>query len=206
MPGIDVPTLKIGFGPVQLDDNDGLYENIQNDTSAVWSDYTIINRYESDKRVYMLGLTSPNGFQRTLPTSPGNQTSQVSSDTTAFVQLASPTLLWICDWTVARVKLQPKVPDPEPWDPSWVLLDEWYETVSMTLLPDGVTPLYRISGTFFYGHKNPSREVIQQMCFPRPPWMKDSLSRKIPEDMFMEGLSEIKEKPKNPPPPGPAIF
>src|SRR5258708_321376 len=127
---------KVIVGSVSFDDQKALFHN---DGNGVWTDYEIFNRYEGDKHIYMLGLTSPTPFQ---------------GKSVAFVQIAAPTLLWICEWTSCRVTKIPFVPNPVVSDPNWVLLDIYYETAGLAYASDGVSPLYRLSGVYVYGHAN----------------------------------------------------
>lgn len=144
-------------------------------TGSVFSDYMIINRYERDNHIYMMGIASPSGFQ-------GN--------TAAFVQLASPTMLWICDWTAAKLGSIPSVPDQNVSDPRWVLLDVLPELSQVVVAPDGKTPLYRISGTYVYGCLKPSTNAFDDVVFPRPPWLDDFTTRTVPQSTFQKNLSE----------------
>ncbi len=171
-----------GAGPVVIEtgdvtptDNLAKYYNDGSDV-AIYADFRIRNRFEKDKHIYMLPVASPNGFQ---------------GASVAFVQLASPTLLWICDWTACRFNVQPNIPDPTPTDLNWIVLDEHYEPATITVGPDGVTPLYRISGTYVYGHRNPSPTTINNINFARPPWLQDSFNRFVPADKLQQGLSNV---------------
>ena len=130
----DIPLADIVIGQVKQFDNEGEYDP---PTDGIFDDYVVINRFEKDRQIYALGVTSPSGF---------------NGASVAFVQLASPTLLWIADWTAQKTGAQPEVPDPEAVDLTvWMLLDEHVEPRTIELRPDGATPIYRISGTYFYG-------------------------------------------------------
>jgi len=190
---------SVGTGPVTPNGDSGKYDTSKTRNPGIWTDCQIINRYESDRRIYMMSLCFPRpGGERILSTA-GAGVSQHSTATisntssskpsVAFVQLGSPTLLWICDWTVCRTSAKPIAPDPDPGDSNWVLLDEWIEPVKIVVLDDAQTPVYRLSGTYFYGHTNPSANPIDNMNFPRPPWLQNAFSRNITKDMFDSGLS-----------------
>ena len=139
-------------------------------------DYMIVNRFEKDHHTYQIGVASPGGFQ-------GNSV--------AFVKVASSTLTWICDWTTSRVGAQPIIPDPTSLDPNWILLDEVYQPVMITVMPDGNTPVYRISGTYIYGLKNPNATTIRNAYFGRPPWLENTFDRTVPTTSLQQGLSSI---------------
>lgn len=146
----------------------------QDQGDGIYTDYQIVNRYEDDPNLFMGGVTSPGGFQ---------------GASVCFVQLAAPTLVWVCDWTACRAGSKPKVPDPTPSDPDWVLLKKSPETPAEMLMPDGVSPLYRISGTYYYGHKDPqAASTFDRMSFPRPPWLQDIDSRTVDDEMLETGL------------------
>lgn len=163
-PTLNNPRVVVVEGDILPDDELGKYLDDDSPDIAIWTDYEIENRYEYDYHRYMMGISSPNQFQ---------------GGKAAFVQLASPTLLWISDWTACRFYQQPTIPDPnEPEgqpNSDWVLLDIIPETFSVDLQADGVTPLYRISGIYVYGHKNPSTNVFNYIAFGRPAWLEDTL-------------------------------
>jgi hypothetical protein len=156
---------QITTGPVNTDDDEGALYNDGGDPAGVYTDYKIVNRYEKDRHLYMLPISSPGGFG--------------GGNLAAFVQLAAPTLLWISDWTACRFNSKPEIPDPTLTDSNWVLLDEHYEPFMLTVAANGSTPLYRISGTFVYGNRNPSTATIDDINFPRPPWLKDPSEGRI---------------------------
>lgn len=169
----------VAVGQIAFDDSAGRFIPNQED-DGVFTDYAIIHRYENDGHVYMAGITSPGGFQ-------GNKA--------AFFKLAANTLLWIADWTAMRVGRQPTIPKPTDLaDSNWVLLDRIPETVNVVFGPDGVTPVYRISGTYVYGHKNPSNDVFDDVRYGRPPWADTTgVSRRVDSDSVAGGLIEIRE-------------
>ena len=141
--------------------------------SDVFTDYQVRNRYEENPHRYMAGISSPNGFQ---------------GSRAAFFQLAYPTILWICDWTACRWNTIPEIPPKDAEDDNWVFLFAVPETVSPVLdAVGGVARLYRISGTYVYGHKNPP-DVFDLVNFPRPPWMQDNFQRTVPSSAFEASL------------------
>lgn len=145
-------------------------------TPTLTPDYEIHNRYEGDRDIWMMGITSPNGFQ---------------NDTVAFVQLATKTLLWICDWTALARNQPPLLPDASVKDTNWVLLDDGYETMNIDVVLDGETPLYRVSGTYVYGCRRPNARTTRDVQFGRPPWLMDTFNRTIPDSVLQQGLSSM---------------
>jgi len=154
--------------PITPDSGNANYLQLGTPPESVWTDFEIHGHYEKDRHIYMMPVASP---------------SQLSTHGTQFCQLAKPTLLWIADWTASKFNEQPEIPDPELLDPplgNWVLMDDWYEPVSLSLAPDGITPLYRISGTYVYGCVNPAAIAVNDIIFGRPPWMLDVYDRTMP--------------------------
>ena len=145
--------------------------------------FLIKNRYEADHHIYMMGITSPLGF---------------NGVGAAFVQLATKTLLWISDWTLARLNKKPRIPNPAVLDPNWVLLDELPETDAVTVGPDGVTPLYSISGIYVYGCRNPAANTYNNVTFPRPAWLADVFVRTIDTQDMEIGLIDLISNPVGP--------
>lgn len=147
-----IPQAVISVGTVTADGFDSQFIG-SIDQASIFTDYQIFNRYESDRHVYMMPIASPTGF---------------AGGSAAFVQLAAPTLLWIADWTAARTNRKPVIPPPEFLaDPNWILLDVMPETAMVNLTADGATPLYRISGCYIYGHRNPSNDVFVHVRYGR---------------------------------------
>lgn len=172
---------KVTFGEWDWTDEDALFIKQpavgSSATPTIWTDYLIHNRYEKDGHIYMLGGCSPGGF--------GDNQATVS-----FVQLASPTLLWITDWTASRFNAPPNIPDPDPDNSDWVLLDIHFDLANLTVPTDGKSGYYRISGTYYYGHKKPPRNPLSAACWPRPPWLDDKITRTVPapEGFFEKNL------------------
>jgi hypothetical protein len=168
-----VPTITVGT----VDAGQSAYNPPPDNT--VWTDYMINNRYEGDLHRYMAGISSPNGFQ---------------GASAAFFQLAAPTVLWVCDWTALLINGPPQCPDPFSVGDDWVLLDYHLEPAMLGLAADGVSATYRLSGTYFFGQKNPGQQsnyansVFSTAQYPRPPWLDDVFMRKIPAESLMSAL------------------
>lgn len=175
-----IPVAQINVGTLFPTSQDALFLGPNNASPGIFNDYMVLSHYEGDKHRYMMGVTSPNGFQ-------GNSV--------AFVQLASPTLLWIADWTASKVGSQPEMPSTTPADPNWVFLDEQHEPAMITLMADGRSVLYRISGIYIYGHKNPSENVITHVNFGRPPWMQDTTDRQVSLGKMQGSIIDYKGGP-----------
>lgn len=173
---VGTPSLKVVIDAVTADATAKYVEPDQE--LEIYTDYTINHRYEKSRHTYMLPISSPSGFQ-------GNSV--------AFVKLASEVLLWICDWTACRWSAPPTVPNSEPTDSNWILLDELMEPAMITVAADGVTPLYRLSGTYIYGHTNPDIALINDINFARPPWLLDEFDLKLKSDKFDSTLIDLKK-------------
>ena len=123
-----------------------------------YTDFVFKSKVCKDRRIHNLGVTSPGGF---------------AGSSTVFVQLSAPTLLWVMRWTACRFGQIPEVPEPEPQSGStWVLLKDSYEPGTVVLGTDGATGLYRISGTYLYGARNPQPATVLNLRFSVPPWLK----------------------------------
>lgn len=158
------------IGNVQPTDSRALYAEANDD--GVYTDYHTTHRYETDNHRYMAGITRANGFK---------------GGKAAFFQLAAPTTLLIVDWTLERradAGDYPIWPTSDPQDGNTILLDKILEPAMLGLGSDGVTVIYRLSGTYVYGFL--STDLITYY-HGRPPWM----------DQFV--VSEVytsKQKPK----------
>lgn len=136
---------------------------------SLFCDYKVVNDYRENPNIYMLPIASP-------------------GQGAAFVQLAQPTLLWIADWTASRTTQKPIIPDPTPADPSWILLHKRLSPFILGLASDGVTPLYRISGVYIYGHLNHGADMSLFVQWPRPPWMENIFDRFIRANNIGTGI------------------
>jgi len=187
------PQLSLLVGRIPQGDNLGQFEpNLR--AGGIFTDYMIQSYYEADQHVYMIPLAgtlpAPVRGESVLSTQPRAQpfpgsdtlTSTQQRPSTAFVQLAAPTLLWIVDWTAQRLGSPPITPSPEPEDPNWVLLDEHYNPTMITVAVDGRTPLYRLTGTFVYGHRH-ATDTVNHLRFPRPPWLQDTFVRRYDPEL-----------------------
>lgn len=178
------PNANVTVGVVPIDDTNSLYSvpsiATPSESKEIFTDYEVVNRYENPQHRYMLGITSPSGF---------------NGQSAAFVQLASPTLLWVSDWTALKWNGMPTIPDPTSQDDTWVLLAKYYQPAMLVINPaDGQTPGYRISGTYVYGKKNPSTDVIDDISFARPPWIDNVPPRRPDSDeMYDDTLIDALE-------------
>lgn len=168
-PPQNIPAAIVTTGNVPLDFLNAHALELQ----AGWTDWMARMSYESDKHIYMMGNTSTKPF---------------NGASVSFVRLAMPTLLLVCRWTACRLGFEPVLPDPNSLGSQWILLDEHLEPVSITVPPDGSTPLYRINGVYVYGCRNPNSKTHRDISYPRPPWLKDVFERKISDSLLLKGL------------------
>jgi len=138
---------------------------------GIFTDYKIDNFYEADGQIYMMPVTSPNGFD---------------GDQVSFVKLAAGTLLWIVDWTAEKVNAKPSIPNPALDDANLVLMDKHFEPTSLFMSPAGKGAItYRISGRYVYGFKNPSQA---RLWYGRPAWMDKSVDCEVGQQQFKDGI------------------
>lgn len=180
-----------GEGIIDADDQDAKF--IAGDPDEIYTDYEIRSFYEKDRHIYMMPVTSP-------------EETQALDGTVAFVQLAMPTLLWVADWTAARTQTQPEIPDPRlilavglghkglltfTSDKNWVLLDDHYEAANWTLMSDGVTPLWRLSGIYVYGHRKPALLTIDDVVIPRVPYVENFVKRRVVSTSLKHNIIDL---------------
>ncbi len=152
--------LEIEVGDVEFNFGEGGSQSpVINPANIVEPYYKIVNKYERDLHRYMMGITSPNGFQ---------------DASVAFVQLASPTLLWVAEWVASSIGGKPSIPDMSVRNPDWVLLDEWQIPGMVDVMKNGQTIYYPHAGVYVYGHKNPSSVMINDINYACPPWIEPS--------------------------------
>jgi len=158
--------------------------------NSVFTDYMVENRYEVRPHVFAMPITKTFSFS-------------FQESSTAFVQLAEQTVVWIADWTASRINARPDIPSSIPQGAGWVLLDRRYEPAMIIVGPDGRSPVHRVSGTFTYGRKRghvfrPNTEPSH----PAPPWLDtDGIDRTLGKEV--QGIIDIPD-PEGLPPPKPA--
>ncbi len=163
MPGIPPGAATINQGNLppyiapNLTDMSALYN--EGLLPSVVTDFHIHNHYERDNHRYMMGISSPGGF---------------NGASVAFVQLAAPTLLWVADWTGCRFLEKAMIPDPTAVTDDWVLLDSWLEPAQIIIAPNGTTPLFRITGTYVFGNQNPGTAFYSNVTYPVAPWFNST--------------------------------
>lgn len=167
--GMNSPSLSITWGRVSPDDNSSAF--LVPSKPGIMTDYMIHSGFEKDHHVYMLGITSPQGFQ---------------GDSVAFVQLAAPTMLYVVRWTASRWGQIPKAPDPYMIGNGRILMDEHYDTVPILVNAGGQVPLYRWSGVFIFGAKAPKKRGVDEVSFPRHPDIADVFNRVPSEQENMD--------------------
>lgn len=170
----DFPAVSpiVVVGPVTLD-GFGTLANPIGEEESIFTDYLVNSIYEEDGHTYMMGVTSPEGFE---------------GDDAAFVQLTKKTLIWIADWTAARFNEPPPIPC---WNvEGWMLLDKQFEKAAITFPGDLTTPLYRISGTYFFGKRKLNPDVLKDMVFPYRPDFTPSgaVPRHMPQSKVIKGI------------------
>ncbi len=172
--GTGTNDLTIEEEVIEADDEDALFQSSGNDNS-IWNECIVLNRYEQDMHRYMTGVTSPGGF---------------NGGKAVFFQLATPTILWIADWTVYKSNDTPETPDPNPSDSNWVYLGAFpAESANLTIAPNGRSGRFRLSGTYVYGHLNPPASVWDLVTFGKPPWLQGGvLPRRITQDKLVHGI------------------
>ena len=161
---------------IPFDDEDANLVDTQAILGADIPNCIMMGRYEGDMHRYMLSITSPNGFQ-------GNSV--------AFCQLGGRTLLWVVDWTVESAQGLANIPDPDNSNSDWVLLADWVDPSPVSNLSEGNVPIYRISGTYVYGYKNPSDRTYKDVTIPKMPWIEPgSFTRKIDDSKLDKSYLE----------------
>lgn len=195
---VAVPAATVQHSVISPTDDAARYVDDGRDL-AVYGDYKIRSRYEADNHIYMMPIAkrpaeaapealaagAAGGAASTALLGAGGTTQ--GPDTVAFVQLAAKTLLWVVDWTASRTQTPPEAPNPTPpQDSGWVLMDEHYEPVMLTKSADGVTSLYRLSGTYVYGHRRPHEATVRDVVYPMPPWLFGNFARTQPPSYYKD--------------------
>lgn len=183
----DNPKSPVSFGSANVtiaefnvspDDHFAKFLNEQitdRDPSDFIADYLIRNYYVGDKHVYMSSLTVADE---------DSESSTLDGDTVAFCQIANASLIWVCEWTACKVGSKPQIPSVDPDDPNFILLDEHYEVPEAPLIANGFDQIWRISGTFWFGHRKPSSNLMKHVRWPLPPWVRDDGENRTGNDVI----------------------
>lgn len=164
-----IPDVQVVIGTIaDLDEFSPVYDSSEI-TDGVFTDYFIENRFEVDGQIYMMPVTSPNGFD---------------GDQVAFCKLAASTMLWIVDWTAEKVGAMPSIPNPDLEDSNIVAIDKVFYPAQLEKFSDG-SVVYRVSGTYVYGFKNPNSATLY---YGRPPWMSKDIDCSMSASQFADGI------------------
>ena len=164
--------LVVQQGPVTYDANPGQIADPGNYT-GICVEYFFENSYENDRHTYMASQTSATPF---------------NNSTVGFVKVGNPTTLWICEWTACQLGAKPMAPNPIPESSGWVLLDVQPTLAGKSIVTDAQTPIYRISGVYVYGRKNPADNVYEDAVFPVYPWIANTEGRQMLTSDLKKGL------------------
>lgn len=175
--GVTSERASIEISPLEETDSDGKFVE-PDDGRITWGPYKIKNRYFKDRHKYALAIASEEGIPE-------------SQNTTAVVTLARPTLIWVCTWFGEKTYVKPEIPNADISNPLWELLDDIYTLDDVIVGADGTTPIYRIGGTYIYACLRPSAVTINDLQYPRPPWIEDVFSRTVDPEQLTDGLIEI---------------
>lgn len=158
---------------IDATDNNAKFSDVG---SKFFTDYMVESKYEFDYRRYLMGVTAEQGF---------------AGNSAAIVQLASPTLLLIVNWTAASADEMPSIPNPNLNNQKWILLDQHLEPAPVSSLPDGETAIYRISGVIVLANLNPDMQnPLGDVTFPKMPWIQDGFARTLSQSMYDSSILE----------------
>lgn len=191
-PGLGGATITSIIGSIDPSDYDAKF--IEDGSQNVYLDYRIESKYEKDYHAYMMPTAKWQPLEPKVKKKEGAtiSASYAQDPTVSFVQMAAPTLLWIVDWSCSRINEKPKIPNSTlAYNYGWILLAEHYEPAMMRIAADGVAPVWRISGTYVYGHVNPSLVCTDDIIFTRPPWLEDFVERNFPRELVVNGLIDL---------------
>lgn len=169
-------TAQITLGDVSATSEDAVYKGA--DDLTIFTDYEIVDKQIWNPQTLMIPVSSPTGF---------------AGASVAFCQMANPTCLRYVSWSARRCAQQPDVPDPTQVSARWVLLRIITAPAVMEVAADGVTPIYRLAGTYIYGLRNPGNSPLsafQTVQYPNAPYFDDSFAtgRNMPASALVPGL------------------
>ena len=150
---------SVVVGDIPITSADALYQS--DGVAGIYTDYMVRNHYYFPQGNVMVGVTDTGGFQ--------NMGS-------AFMCLENPQATWLADWTAEKRGSPPVIPTWKTDDPNVVLLARWFDPDMLELMADGSSVVYRISGTYYYGFKDPDKA---RLYHGRPPWMQSSVSMRV---------------------------
>ena len=134
--------------------------------------------------------SSPGNGTSTNAASLGSATNDDdSSPDQEFLTLAKPSQRKVVVWTAERVGAPPIVPNSKPVDPNLVLIDAGnVQLAEPSLLVDGSTRSYRVSGRYVYGLKK-CLKPSDPLPFPAPPWQATTYGDDVlTADCFSDGI------------------
>jgi hypothetical protein len=100
----------------------------------------------------------------------------------------------IIEWSVERYNELPQLPPTDAGDPNLVYLRAEFNPEEVELAGDGVTPVYKLSGRYYYSFLDASKVSIQ---FPTPAYMDLSVAAAlspIPASVFSQRLNPLQQQ------------
>jgi len=95
------------------------------------------------------GDGSPGEVKDYIPPWTGKEPT-TTDPTTVVIQLFQPSMRSVVTFQIERYGCMPEVPDPTPTLDGYVLLSTVISPLNLDIAPDGLTPIYRISGRYEY--------------------------------------------------------
>ena len=175
---LTIPDVQVTIGTIDSLAPSPIYEPSEL-IGGIFTDYAVENRWEADGQIFMMPVTSPEGFD---------------GDQVSFVKLAAGTMLWIVDWTAEKAGEAPSIPNPDLEDANIVLMDKHFYPAQLLKAGADGSVLYRMSGTYVYGFKNPLQATLY---YGRPPWMSKDVDCSVSQSQFVDGIITCNTSPQS---------
>jgi hypothetical protein len=134
-------------------------------TEVAYGDFQMRNHFEKDGLTFAGSNTSPVPFGGSL---------------ISVIRVGAPRIIWVCEWTSCRMALEPQVPDPASQPPGWTLLDVHVTAAHVSMGPNGIDPVYRVSGVYVYVKGIAADDVFDDVTYAKAPWVREgAFSRRV---------------------------
>jgi hypothetical protein len=159
------PQTELVTGEITYDGDALGYATDGDALNLAYGDFQCWNQFDSGRLTFAGSNTSPTAFGGAV---------------TSVVRLGAPRVIWTCEWTACRMGAEPDVPDPESPPAGWTLLDANLTNAAAGIGPDGVSPIYRVSGVYSYVKGVPATGgPFAEAFYPRRPETRENAFKRF---------------------------
>jgi len=165
---------------------------------AMYVKYEVISNFVTSKGIITLPKATPS-----CSTDPNNPdySPDCKPESCVNIQLFQPVTRNIVEFAIDRIGALPEIPSPvisqflsdgttpNPYYGNFTLLNPTVSPIGMEIMPNGYTPIYRVTGVYTYSCLKPLDDAAN-VPFPIPPWVniRSSQTTQIISSDYEQGI------------------